>query len=203
MPQNQSNVSSQVYNDIQPDRCHHCSQCNKCVLKMDHHCPWVSNCIGFYNYKFFINMLFYVSLTSGFVVYTMSPIINHVIEHCDKIDTKLSYYIITTYILCCALWLVVTGFFIFHLYLISNSYSTIEYCEKRTETLQFHGFAISQYDLGCFQNFQTILGHNCLIWFLPLCIFLFWSDIEINVYMQTPIRKELVLFLKQECNTKE
>jgi palmitoyltransferase len=44
---------------FKPDRCHHCRQCNSCVLKMDHHCPWVINCIGFYNYKYFINMLVY------------------------------------------------------------------------------------------------------------------------------------------------
>ena len=102
-----------------PDRTHHCSQCNKCVLKMDHHCPWVANCIGFNNYKYFLNMLFYASLTCIILVVTAYPVFLAVLAH-DGTDLRIAYFVLTAYILAIALGILLTGFLSFHLWLLSN-----------------------------------------------------------------------------------
>ena len=38
-------------------RASHCSKCNHCVLRRDHHCPGLGVCVGFQNTKGFVNLL--------------------------------------------------------------------------------------------------------------------------------------------------
>jgi len=51
-----------------PPRAHHCRVCQRCIRRMDHHCPWINNCVGEWNQKYFLQFLFYVGLLSTYAV---------------------------------------------------------------------------------------------------------------------------------------
>ncbi|KAI8565665.1 hypothetical protein RHMOL_Rhmol03G0278000 [Rhododendron molle] len=58
---------------VRPLRAKHCSTCDRCVEQFDHHCPWVSNCVGKKNkWDFFLFLILEVSamLITGAVTLT-------------------------------------------------------------------------------------------------------------------------------------
>ncbi|XP_046879314.1 palmitoyltransferase ZDHHC23-B [Hypomesus transpacificus] len=49
---------------LRPPRAGHCRICGLCVLRMDHHCVWINNCVGQANHRSFLLTLVLFLLTS-------------------------------------------------------------------------------------------------------------------------------------------
>lgn len=58
-------------NDVKPIRVRHCSTCEKCCIRMDHHCVWINNCIGLHNQRYFIQLISHSAFSSWFTIFTI------------------------------------------------------------------------------------------------------------------------------------
>lgn len=151
-----------------PPRAHHCRICKRCIRRMDHHCPWINNCVGERNQKFFLQFLFYVGMLS---IYSVALVGYSFVYPCD--NCNVSTLETQTRMLHSVILLLESALFgLFVLAIMVDQMHAILHDETAVEAVQLKGKGVQRSSRRQFRLFAEVFGHgHPACWLLPCTSF--------------------------------
>lgn len=137
-----------------PPRSHYDHVTKSLILNMDHYCPWMFNCIGYFNYRYFFNFLWFVTtglmygaaicfpafmncggkkyrdqvrVSGGFQRPLKDMVVKHIQANPFIPTPNERSYVALGFMLCLCLGAAVLCLGCFHLYLVLSAQTTIEF----------------------------------------------------------------------------
>ena len=139
----------QIVRDV---RVFHCKKCNKCILRHDHHCEFVNNCVGKNNHCKFLKFIILAALHSTFIaVYCILYMVKQFDSPETLFDNPAHIICIVIFVIAVMISLTMIFFVIQHLIMISNNITTSESIRKK--------YKRDAFDKGCTANWKEMIYH--------------------------------------------
>jgi len=148
---------------LKPPRSHYCHVSKKLVLNMDHYCPWMFNCVGFANYRYFVLFLLYMWPGCMYEMICAATELRRPHRSLMAEGRKAQHNIMFLFVLTLSVGIAVSILLFWHLFLVLTAQTTIEFYgnfTRRRRARTRGEIYRNPYDVGYKRNWRRVFGND-------------------------------------------
>ncbi|KAN0064581.1 hypothetical protein ACQY0O_002209 [Thecaphora frezii] len=146
-----------------PERAHHCRTCKTCILKYDHHCPWINACVGIGNERYFVLFMMWLSIGCGVVCVGGWGVVRRSVEFRGEwpYSSTPRICVLLLYVLAAVMGFALAVMSVWQLYLIARGETSVENSDnayyRQVASKRGQDF-INVYNVGGLKNLQLFFN---------------------------------------------